>query len=123
MELKRASKLAVKEGFVFRCKFLEGGKILEPMPEEFFERAERAERQKDAKRAERDARKAGDGDRPAGYGRRPDAAAGRAPYRSPDANAGRTPDRRPARREDRITHYPLHEKRERRGKDGDGTRS
>lgn len=72
VELKRASKLAVKEGFIFRCKFLEGGEILEPMPEEFFARAERAEGQKAEKRAARlagDALKAGAPRGGAGYAR------------------------------------------------------
>jgi superfamily II DNA/RNA helicase len=59
VELARASKLAVREGFVFRCKILEGGKVLEPTPEEFFERAERAEAQKGAHRAARDAAREG----------------------------------------------------------------
>lgn len=123
VELRRASKLAVKEGFVFRCKFLEGGKILEPMPEEFFERAERAERQKGERRAEREARKDGDLDRPAaeGRGRRPEAGAGRRPFRS--ADAGRAPNRRPATGEEHITRHPPRQERGGRGKDGDGTRS
>jgi len=109
VELKRASKLAVKEGFVFRCKFLEGGRILEPMPEEFFERAERAERQKDEKRAEREARRAEADSNPPAPRR----------DRSPAPGAGR------ARRhtEDRITRHPAQEGRPRRGKDGDGTPS
>lgn len=46
VELKRASRLAVKEGFVFRCKFLESGKVYEPQPEDFFARVEEAEAEK-----------------------------------------------------------------------------
>ncbi len=53
VELARASRLAVAEGFVFRCKFLEGGAILDPTAEEFFERAEHAEAEKRARRAAR----------------------------------------------------------------------
>jgi superfamily II DNA/RNA helicase len=109
VELRRASKLAVKEGFVFRCKFLEGGKILEPMPEEFFERAERAERQKDEKRAEREARRAETDSSPS------------AP------RGGRSPapgmDRTQRHFENRTTRRPAREGRPKRGKDGDGTRS
>ncbi len=55
VELRRASKIAVKEGFSFKCKFLEGGELLDPTPEEFFERAERAESEKDKSRADRTA--------------------------------------------------------------------
>jgi len=50
VELRRASKIAVKEGFSFKCKFLEGGKVLEPTTEEFFERADRAEAEKEKSR-------------------------------------------------------------------------
>jgi len=46
IELDRASKAAVKGGFVFRCKILEGGRILEPTVEEFFQRADAAEEQR-----------------------------------------------------------------------------
>jgi superfamily II DNA/RNA helicase len=98
VELRRASKLAVKEGFVFRCKFLEGGKILEPMPEEFFERAERAERQKDEKRAEREARRA-------------------------ETDSSPSAPRTQRHFENRTTRRPAREGRPKRGKDGDGTRS
>jgi Superfamily II DNA and RNA helicases len=66
VELKRASKIATKGGFVFRCKVLEEGKVLEPTSEEFFARAEKAEEQRmEAKAAklgedeERGPRKAG----------------------------------------------------------------
>lgn len=53
VELKRAARIAVAENFVFRCKFLEAGAILEPMPEEFFARAGRAETEKEKHRAQR----------------------------------------------------------------------
>ncbi len=53
VELKRASRLAVKEGFTFHCRFLEAGKVIEPTSEEFFERAERAESEKEAHRGRR----------------------------------------------------------------------
>jgi superfamily II DNA/RNA helicase len=46
VELARASKIATKGGFLFRCKVLEGGKVLEPTSEEFFERAASAENQR-----------------------------------------------------------------------------
>ena len=51
VELARASKIATKGGFVFRCKVLEEGKILEPTSEEFFARAGAAEEQRLAARA------------------------------------------------------------------------
>jgi superfamily II DNA/RNA helicase len=51
IELKRASKIATKGGFVFRCKVLEEGKVLEPTSEEFFARAGAAEDQRMAAKA------------------------------------------------------------------------
>jgi superfamily II DNA/RNA helicase len=51
VELARASKVATKGGFVFRCKVLEEGKILEPTSEEFFARAGAAEEQRMAAKA------------------------------------------------------------------------
>jgi ATP-dependent RNA helicase DeaD len=51
VELARASKIAVKGGFVFRCKVLEAGEILEPTSEEFFARANSAEEQRLAAKA------------------------------------------------------------------------
>jgi ATP-dependent RNA helicase DeaD len=51
VELARASKIATKGGFVFRCKILEAGEILEPTSEEFFARASSAESQRMAARA------------------------------------------------------------------------
>ncbi len=53
VELQRASRLAVREGFVFRCKLLEGGEVLEPPTVEFFARVERAELEKAAHRERR----------------------------------------------------------------------
>jgi superfamily II DNA/RNA helicase len=51
VELKRASKIATKGGFVFRCKILEEGQVLEPTSEEFFARAGAAEDQRMAAKA------------------------------------------------------------------------
>jgi len=51
VELARASKIATKGGFVFRCKVLEAGEILEPTSEEFFARASSAEQQRMAAKA------------------------------------------------------------------------
>ena len=51
VELSRASKIATKGSFVFRCKVLEEGKILEPTSEEFFARAQAAEDQRLAAKA------------------------------------------------------------------------
>ncbi|MGA2546902.1 MAG: DEAD/DEAH box helicase [Rectinemataceae bacterium] len=51
VELARASKIATKGGFVFRCKMLEAGEILEPTSEEFFSRASSAEQQRMAAKA------------------------------------------------------------------------
>jgi superfamily II DNA/RNA helicase len=51
IELKRASKIATKGGFVFRCKFLEEGQVLEPTSEEFFARAGAAENMRMAAKA------------------------------------------------------------------------
>jgi superfamily II DNA/RNA helicase len=53
VELRRASKLAVREGFVFRCKLLEVGKVWEPEPEDFFARVEAAEAERAEHRAHR----------------------------------------------------------------------
>jgi superfamily II DNA/RNA helicase len=53
LELRRASKLAVDRGFVFRTKTLEEGKVLEPPVEEFFERVEKGEEEKRAYRKSR----------------------------------------------------------------------
>jgi superfamily II DNA/RNA helicase len=53
VELKRASHVATREGFVFRCKLLEGGEVLEPPVEDFFVRVERAEAEKAKHRAGR----------------------------------------------------------------------
>jgi superfamily II DNA/RNA helicase len=66
VELARASKIATKGGFVFRCKVLEEGKVLEPTSEEFFARASGAEEQKLAAKAA----KAGSGERKSGARRR-----------------------------------------------------
>ena len=51
VELARASKIATKGEFVFRCKILEAGEILEPTSEEFFARAGSAEQQRTVARA------------------------------------------------------------------------
>jgi superfamily II DNA/RNA helicase len=52
-ELRRASKLAVDRGFVFRTKSLEAGQVVEPPVEEFFERVEKGEEEKQAYRKSR----------------------------------------------------------------------
>jgi len=51
LELERASRTAIKFGFVFRTKWLDSGQVIEPEVEEFFERvqtmeAERSRRSK-----------------------------------------------------------------------------
>ena len=53
VELARASKIATKGGFVFRCKVLEEGKVLEPTSEEFFARAASEEQRMAAKACQR----------------------------------------------------------------------
>jgi len=53
VELGRASKIATRGGFVFRCKVLEGGEVLEPTSEEFFKRANAAEDDRLARKAAR----------------------------------------------------------------------
>jgi superfamily II DNA/RNA helicase len=53
VELARASKIATKGGFVFRCKVLEEGKVLEPTSEEFFARVAAFEDQRMAAKAGR----------------------------------------------------------------------
>jgi superfamily II DNA/RNA helicase len=53
IELGRASKIATKGGFVFRCKLLEEGMVLEPTSEEFFARVESAEEDRMAAKASR----------------------------------------------------------------------
>jgi ATP-dependent RNA helicase DeaD len=54
VELSRASKIAVRGKFVFRCKFLESGTVFEPTPAEFFARAEAAEEDRLAARVARE---------------------------------------------------------------------
>jgi len=51
VELSRASKIATKGGFVFRCKILEEGQVLEPTSEEFFARVKAFEEQRMAAKA------------------------------------------------------------------------
>jgi superfamily II DNA/RNA helicase len=93
VELARASRLAVKEGFVFRCKFLEAAEILEPTPQEFFERAERAEGEKQKHRDAKAAAKSRER-LPREPGRGPlRGSPERGPRTSPDAPE---PKRRPA---------------------------
>jgi ATP-dependent RNA helicase DeaD len=53
VELARASKIATKGGFVFRCKVLEEGQVLEPTSEEFFARVAAFEEQRMAAKAGR----------------------------------------------------------------------
>jgi ATP-dependent RNA helicase DeaD len=53
VELSRASKIAVRGGFVFRCKELERGAVAEPSSEEFFARANAAEDERRAHKAAR----------------------------------------------------------------------
>ena len=94
VELGRASHLATKEGFVFRCKFLEGAEIFEPTPEEFFERAERAEGEKQKHRAAKDSARSSD--RAPGRGPRESERGSRAPSSSREPFGSREPKRRPA---------------------------
>ncbi len=54
VELERASKMAVKGGFVFRCKLLAEGSVLEPTTAEFFDMVEAAWEEKSAYRSKRD---------------------------------------------------------------------
>ncbi len=63
IELGRASKIAVRGGFTFRCKVLEGGEVLEPTTEEFFELARALEAEKTAHIAARNAARIADGER------------------------------------------------------------
>jgi superfamily II DNA/RNA helicase len=62
VELARASKIATKGGFVFRCKVLEDGQVLEPTSEEFFARVASFEDQRMAAKVGR----VGDGERRGG---------------------------------------------------------
>ena len=48
-ELKRASKVAVRYGFVFQCKILEGGEVRDIDPENFFALAEEEESERAVK--------------------------------------------------------------------------
>jgi superfamily II DNA/RNA helicase len=66
VELARASKIATKGGFVFRCKVLEEGQVLEPTSQEFFARVEAFEQQRMAAKAGQ----VGDGERRSGGGGR-----------------------------------------------------
>ncbi|HTX72500.1 MAG TPA: DEAD/DEAH box helicase, partial [Rectinemataceae bacterium] len=69
VELARASKIALRGRFVFRCKVLQAGTLLEPSAEEFFASAAAAEEErlaaKAARLSPRSPRPAGQG---AGYG-------------------------------------------------------
>lgn len=62
VELARASKIAVRCGFTFRCKVLEGGEVLEPTTEEFFRLAEEREAEKTEHSAARKAARFADGE-------------------------------------------------------------
>jgi len=94
VELERASRMAVRAGFVFRCKFLEAGEVLEPTTVEFFERAERADAEKQSHRAERSLRGPGAREaRPASSGR-PEASRPRQERPYPDRSGAER--RRPA---------------------------
>ena len=53
VELARASKIAVRGGFVFRCKVLESGLLLEPSTDDFFAAAAAAEEERIAAKASR----------------------------------------------------------------------
>ena len=53
VELARASKIAVRGGFVFRCKVLETGMLLEPSTDDFFAAAAAAEEERIAAKASR----------------------------------------------------------------------
>ncbi|HOX31814.1 MAG TPA: DEAD/DEAH box helicase [Spirochaetales bacterium] len=86
VELKRASKIATKGGFVFRCKLLEAGAVYEPSPADFFAAAEAAEEEKKAARI---------ADAGAGERRRPKAP--RAFERGPSNLGGRPRDDREPR--------------------------
>jgi ATP-dependent RNA helicase DeaD len=96
VELARASKIATKGGFVFRCKVLEEGKVLEPTSEEFFARAAAAEDQRSAAKAA----KIGEDEHKGGSKRRPGESrfAGASPRSTGAArftgDARRTPDPR-----------------------------
>jgi ATP-dependent RNA helicase DeaD len=53
IELSRASRIAVRGRFVFRCKSLARGMVLEPAPADFFAKAEEAEEERTAAKAAR----------------------------------------------------------------------
>jgi ATP-dependent RNA helicase RhlE len=94
VELARASKIATKGGFVFRCKVLEEGQVLEPTSEEFFARATSAEQQRMSAKAANDLERNEPGDERRGSGfRRRDSGEGRASPRREDG------ERRPPRRD------------------------
>lgn len=50
VELQRASKTAVRYGFVFRTKWIEEGKVFEPPVEEFFQRVDALEAERQLRR-------------------------------------------------------------------------
>jgi ATP-dependent RNA helicase DeaD len=97
VELARASKIATKGGFVFRCKVLEEGKVVEPTSEEFFARASGAEEQRMAAKAAN----VGSGERKTGARRRSDES-GRASGRSGERSPRRTPEHSPGRAPERA---------------------
>ncbi len=105
VELARASKIATKGGFVFRCKILEAGEILEPTSEEFFARAGSAEQQRMAAKAAHV-----NNDEHRGLGNRPREA-------GDDARGPRSGTRSPPQRSERDPR----ERREHRGVEGPRT--
>jgi ATP-dependent RNA helicase DeaD len=97
VELARASKIATKGGFVFRCKVLEEGQVLEPTSEEFFARVAAFEEQRMAAKIGH----VGDGERRGGGKRRSDAEGGpRTSRRGDEAAAGRREGPESRRREE-----------------------
>jgi ATP-dependent RNA helicase DeaD len=85
VELQRASRIAVRGAFVFRCKTLDSGALQEPPVEEFFSRVESAESEKSAYRA-------------AHRGRRPEAQESRPPFPRPGHRTDHSNDRGPDRK-------------------------
>ncbi len=122
VELKRASKIAVRYGFPFVCKLLDSGVVHDIEPENFFAIAEEEEaarkdvklegtKRPDPRRrprvggspAERPHRPMGEEDRRQRRepGREPLRPANREPARDPNRDPGRTPFRDPSREQNR----------------------
>ncbi len=112
VELERASKMAVKGGFVFHCKLLAEGSVLEPTTAEFFDMVESAWEEKTAFRARK---KTSDAQRGPERGPYP-------PVRDWQRPVGPRPDSVPAQRKPEAARKPRPGQDSRQWPGGSGNR-